>query len=82
MSKIIMALSVLNDIVPEGITFSITGYETVTGMWSMEFHAMDELCFMPCTDQWTYTVKAESFLKDVENNVEKFIKTYNEFKPI
>lgn len=78
MSEIVCRLSEMTDKVPEGITFSLSGYESVTGQWTMDFHAMDSLNFLPVTDTWTYRVYEETFVEDIENNIEKFIKTYNE----
>lgn len=79
MSKIVYQLSELNEVVPEGITFSLLGYESLTGQWQMEFHAMDKLDFMPALDAFEYRVTAENFMDDIEINITRFIEAYREY---
>lgn len=80
MSLIVEKLENMNDIVKEGITFTLSGYESITGEWSMEFHAFDELDFLPYTDQFDYQVNSATFMQDIENNINRFIEKYNKFK--
>ena len=81
LNECVEQLEDLTDFCNEGITFSLSGYESVTGQWCMNFHAMDELDFLPFVDNWEYRVDSETFKEDIIRNVEKFIKVYNKHKP-